>query len=235
MYAVQSLILWRLGCIQNNTGKGISMNRVLPIGAALLFALSTSSFSSEQSSIYLGLSGVLASYKSAPLDTNFPVEPNQRIDDSSSMLELQLGYQINSKISFELAYADFGKVTEELKNDLGHAFFAQSNFTEQVKFKQYSASIIYEQPVSNNLSLIGLLGYTYFDAEQKRMDDGLFPVSSVHGSPVQIDDGGVSYGLGGKYSFNEKYRGKLMWKKSETSGFDVGAVYLGVEMVLKAK
>jgi hypothetical protein len=67
------------------------------------------------------------------------------------------------------------------------------------------------------------------------MDDGLFPVSSVHGSPVQIDDGGVSYGLGGKYSFNEKYRGKLMWKKSETSGFDVGAVYLGVEMVLKAK
>jgi len=91
------------------------MNRVLPIGAALLFALSTSSFSSEQSSIYLGLSGVLASYKSAPLDTNFPVEPNQRIDDSSSMLELQLGYQINSKISFELAYADFGKVTEELK------------------------------------------------------------------------------------------------------------------------
>ena len=211
------------------------MNRVLPIGAALLFALSTSSFSSEQSSIYLGLSGVLASYKSAPLDTNFPVEPNQRIDDSSSMLELQLGYQINSKISFELAYADFGKVTEELKNDLGHAFFAQSNFTEQVKFKQYSASILYEKPVSNKLSLFGLLGYTYFDAEQKRPAFPVFSFSEDLRPIVSLDDGGVSYGLGGKYFFNEKYRGKLIWKKSETSGFDVGVIHLGVEIMLGRK
>lgn len=100
------------------------MNRVLSISAALLLLASTnSSFSSEQSPIYLGLSGVLASYKSAPLDTNFLMEPNQRIDDSSFMLELQLGYQINPSISFELAYADFGKVKEELTNNPGISFF----------------------------------------------------------------------------------------------------------------
>ena len=212
------------------------MNRVLPIGAALLlFAFSNNSLSREQSPIYFGLSGVLASYKSAPLDTNFPVESNQRIDDSSLMLELQLGYQINPSISFELAYADFGKVKEELTNNPGISFFGQQKVTEQVKFKQYSASVIYEKPVSSNLSLFGLLGYTYFDAEQKRMNDGLFPASSALSSPVQIYDGGASYGFGGKYTFNENYRGKLMWKKSETNGFDVGVIHLGVEIALNKK
>ena len=105
------------------------MNPVLSTSTALLLlALSNSSLSSEQSPIYLGLSGILASYKSAPLDTNFPVESNQRIDDSSSMLELQLGYQINSKITFELAYADFGKVTEELKANPKHIFYWTTRF-----------------------------------------------------------------------------------------------------------
>jgi hypothetical protein len=208
----------------------------LSISAALLLlAFTNSSFSSEQSSLYLGLSGILASYKSAPLDTNFQIEANQRIDDRSHMLELQLGYQINPDISFELTYAGFAKVKEELTNNSGFSSFGQQKFTEQVKFNQYSASIIYEQPVSNNLSLLGLLGYTYFDAEQKRTDDGLFPVSSAGASPVQIDDGGTSYGLGGKYTFNEKYRGKLIWKKSDTNGFDVEAIHLGVEMALSKK
>jgi hypothetical protein len=235
MYAVQSLILWRLGCIQNNTGKGISMNRVLPTSTALLLlVLSNSSLSSEQSPLYLGLSGILTSYKSAPLDTNFPVESNQRIDDSSSMLELQLGYQLNPKISFELAYADFGKVTEELKTNPDIFFIGQPDFTEQVKFKQYSARNLYEKPASNKLSLFGLLGYTYFDAEQKRPAFPVFSFSEDLRRIVSLDDG-VSYGLGGKYTFNEKYRAKLMWKKSETSGFDVGAVHLGVEMALSKK
>ena len=213
------------------------MNRVLPIGAALiLLALTNRSFSSEQSPLYLGLSGILASYKSAPLDTNFPVESNQRIDDSSSMLEFQLVYQINSSISFELAYTDFGKVKEALKNNLGISFFGQQQFTEQVKFNHYSASASYEKPVSSNLSLLGLLGYTYFDTEQERMDDGLFPVSHSNvSSTVSIDDSGVSYGLGGKYTFGEKYRAKLIWKKSETDDFEIGAIHLGVEMVLPNK
>ena len=212
------------------------MNPVLSTSTALLLlALSNSSLSSEQSPIYLGLSGILASYKSAPLDTNFPVESNQRIDDSSSMLELQLGYQINPKITFELAYADFGKVTEELKANPNIFFIGQPDFTEQVKFKQYSASILYEKPVSNKLSLFGLLGYTFFDAEQKRPAFPVFSFSEDLRPIVSLDDGGVSYGLGGKYFFNEKYRGKLIWKKSETSGFDVGVIHLGVEIMLGRK
>lgn len=204
------------------------MKRISKVRAGLcLLAITASNniLANEDTSIYLGLGSVFTSYKGSLIDTHLSFEPGQRIDDDATMMELYVGYQLNPYISIELGYADFGKVSKQLAYNPDFAFIALPRNIEKRQFKNFSLRALLEYPLANNLSIIGLMGYSYFDIEQTWTGGSSLNVDFID----SFEEDGLFYGLGGKYSLNEKYAGKLIWAKSEMDSFDIRGIHLAIE------
>jgi hypothetical protein len=205
------------------------MKRILRAGFCLLaITASNNILANEDTSMYLGLGSVFTSYKGSLIDTSLSFEPGQRIDDNTTMLELCAGYQLNPYISFELGYADFGKVSKRLTYNPDLVFISSPHNIEKRELQYFSLRTLLEYPLANNLSIIGLLGYSYFDIEQTWTGGSSLNLD-VNDFTDNFEEDGLFYGLGGKYSLNEKYVGKLIWTKSEMDSLDIRGIHLAIE------
>lgn len=199
----------------------------IPLGGLVLIAItaSTNNFANEDSSMYMGVSSVFSSYKGNLIDTSFAFEPDQYIDDDTTMFEFYVGYQPNTYISFEIGYADFGEVSKTLTYNPDAVFISLPQNIVTREIKHYSLRSLIEYPLKRDFSVVGLVGYSYFDIEQTRTGGSLLNTDFTE----NFYENELFYGLGGKYSFNKKYTGKLIFTKSETDDFDLSMIYLAVE------
>jgi hypothetical protein len=205
------------------------MKRTLTIRLFMLaICVSGSSIANEEQTLYLGLGSAFASYEGNLIDSSISFESGQRIDDNTTMLELYAGYQLNPYISVELGYADLGSVRKELRYNSDVAFILLPQNIEKRQLKQISVRTLLEYPLSNKLNIVGLLGYSYFDIAQTWTGGSSLNIDSND----NFDESGLFYGFGGKYSFNNKYAGKLIWAKSEADSFNLSAISLTIERTI---
>ncbi len=59
--------------------------------------------------------------------------PNQKVEDSSNLTSIYIGYSINKNISFELGFSDFEKIKDKVQKDPNVSNFVAINEYYSIK------------------------------------------------------------------------------------------------------
>ena len=143
------------------------------------------------------------------------------------MLSLTVGYHINEFFSVEAGYADFGSVSETYTLDPDIVFITLPNDQEEVDFSRISIDTTLEYPVSDQLSVIGVLGYSFLNLDHN-LTGGDNPATS------SSNEDGLLYGIGGRYQFNDKFSTRLQWARTDADSVKLDSVMVSLEINLHA-
>jgi opacity protein-like surface antigen len=189
----------------------------------ILFFVTTNIFADPQT-LYAGLGYEKAFYKGGEIE-DISYLPGQRVKDSSDMLSLYVGYHINNFFSVEAGYAEFGSASELYTLDPDIVFITLPNDREDIDFNRISLNTTLNYPLSDKLSVFGLLGYSILNVDHK-LSGGDNPVNS------SSNEDGILYGAGGRYQFNDKYSTRLQWTRTDTGGVKLDAILISLEINL---
>lgn len=180
----------------------------------------------QESPFYVGVGYGVVDYEGKEV-TDSVLFPNQKlyIEDKSEFIGLYTGYRFNDYISIELGYANFESMNKRYILDPNVLALVTGNEEERIDFTRISMNGLLEYPMSKNISVLALLGYSYFDLERE-FTGGFTPISSK--SSIK----GGYYGLGVKYLLSDRYSTRLQWVKDGSSGIDIAGYRLLLEVAL---
>lgn len=184
----------------------------------------------ENSSFYVGLGYGKAGYEGEEV-SDILLAPGQRLDDEANFVDLYIGYQLNEHISFEVGYADFDEFSDKYDLSPDVMSIAPANTIEEVDISRISFGTLIEYPIWKSASVFGLLGYSYFDFDQKTRPFSFGNV--LYNGEIKSDSNseeGIFWGLGAKYNFCETLSARAQWARSNTNAFDLDSIRLSLEM-----
>jgi OOP family OmpA-OmpF porin len=178
----------------------------------------------SESSFYGGLGYGTADYEGETYEDGL-LESNQRLEDDTGFAEIYAGYRINKYISIEAAYSDFNSVsTTYSRNNL--MSFNVPNDREEVDITKLSLGGVFEWPIFNEFSVIGLVGYSYFELDREL--SGGFSVTSGNLGSSDSDEG-IYYGVGLKYDFNDLLSTRVQWIEDSPKDIEMSSYRLSLE------
>jgi opacity protein-like surface antigen len=193
----------------------------------VLFLLSTVAYA-QPPSFYGGLGYGNADYAG---ETSFDITlaPGQKLKDKANFIELYVGCQLNTYLSFEIGYADFGKVSKKYSLNPDVTTMVAVNNKEEIDFNRISLGALVEYPILDKLSVFGLFGYSFLDLDRK-ISGGFSPFSGGLNESGSDSEEDIFYGLGFKYSFTERLTARLQWTESAPDNLKIETFRFSVEM-----
>lgn len=181
----------------------------------------------EEASIYCGFSLGIAHYTGDTI-TGDGFIPGQKLKDSTRDFKVFLGYQVNRYLSFEIKYVNLGEVSEKFKLDPNVRFFVPPNDTVTFRIHGLTFSPLFEYPMTESLSLLGLLGVSYLKVNYD-VSGGFGPGTSTLGYSSSNTETNILYGMGFKYSIINNLKMRLLWEHYNTDITNINLVEVSVE------
>lgn len=197
---------------------GVKFHNILFLALTFLANLCNA----QESPFYVGLGYGVIDYEGKDVD-DLVLSPNQKLEDESGFIELYTGYHFNDYISIEIGYANFESMNKKYILNPDVITIVAPNDEERIDLTRTSVNGLLEYPMSQNISVLALLGYSYFDLERE-LTGGFSPITSK--SSIK----GGYYGLGIKYLLSDRYSTRLQWVKEGSSGINIDGYRLSLEV-----
>lgn len=146
------------------------------------------------------------------------VDATSTLDDSDTGFGLAGGYQVNRNFAAELAYVDLGETSYSAN---GTATDGVGTFDAGLGIEQSASgpvfSILGIVPIGERFSVFGRLGLALMsvDADVSVSIDGESASDSA-----STDRSNMVYGIGGEFSFGERFGVRLGWDRYAEVGSD---------------
>lgn len=124
------------------------------------------------------------------------------LDDSDTGWKLFGGYMFNPNAAVEFAYIDFGEFTG-----------SGGGFTDNWEATGISISALGSWPLASEFSLLGKIGATRWDVDDR------FTVGGAAFSPSETGTD-LSFGIGVQYDFTRQVGARLEWERFNDVGDD---------------
>ena len=157
------------------------------------------------------------------------VDATSTLDDSDTGFGLAGGYQVNPNFAAELAYVDLGDISYSAN---GTVTDGTDTFDAGVGIDQSASgpvfSILGIVPIGERFSVFGRLGITLMsvDADLSVSIDGLSASDSA-----STDRSNLVYGIGGEFSFSERFGVRLGWDRYAEVGSEDLAGEVDIDLI----
>jgi OOP family OmpA-OmpF porin len=157
------------------------------------------------------------------------VDATSQLDDSDTAFGLAGGYQVNRNFAAELAYVDLGDISYSAT---GTATDGVDDFDAGFGLDQSTSGPVFSVlgivPIGERFSVFGRLGLALMsvDADATVSLDGEAATDSV-----STDRSNLMYGIGGEFSFNERFGVRLGWDRYANVGSDDQAGEVDIDMI----
>jgi len=157
------------------------------------------------------------------------VDATSTLDDSDTGFGLAGGYQVNRNFAAELAYVDLGETSYAAN---GTATDGVGTFDAGLGIEQSASgpvfSILGIVPIGERFSVFGRLGLALMsvDADVSVSIDGESASDSA-----STDRSNMVYGIGGEFSFGERFGVRLGWDRYAEVGSDDLAGEVDIDLI----
>ncbi|WP_444941298.1 outer membrane beta-barrel protein [Microbulbifer sp. ZKSA004] len=162
---------------------------------------------------------------------------NNNFKDTSSSFDIYAGYQLNQFFSVEAGYSHFGKASDTYIHH--SAVIAQLDYNiindkESLDIDSVQINSVFEYPMLDNVTISAYLGLSYtkidstYTAYMSIADiDGNYEGNKSFKSSENDFD--LTYGIGVRYDFTNRFSGKLQWKNIDNDVVDISGIHLSIE------
>jgi len=149
---------------------------------------------------------------------------------SETAFSLGGGYKFNNNFAIEVAYRDFGEISESYEENLGGGDFYREKYTFGASALQ--VSLVASLPISQSVNLYGRLGIADMDFEASESYefswDGEMDQDSASGSVSKnktVFGVGIGYAVTPALSLRAEYSQYDKWEELEISTVSAGIAY----------
>lgn len=157
------------------------------------------------------------------------VDATSNLDDSDTAFGLAGGYQVNKNFAAELAYVDLGDISYSATGTATDGF---NTFDAGLGIDQSTSgpvfSILGIVPVGERFALFGRVGLALMSVDADltvSLDDEAVTDNA------STDRSNLMYGVGGEFSFNERFGVRLGWDRYANVGSDDQAGEVDIDMI----
>jgi OOP family OmpA-OmpF porin len=157
------------------------------------------------------------------------VDATSSLDDSDTGFGLVGGYQVNPWFAAELAYVDLGDISYEANGTVTDGI---DDFDAGVGIDQSASGPVFSLlgiwPIGERFSVFGRVGIALMsvDADATVSIDG-----EAASDSVGTDRSNMVYGIGGEFSFNERFGVRLGWDRYAEVGSEDQAGEVDIDLI----
>ena len=184
----------------------------IAISIAAILSLSSSIILAEQSNYYVSITAGESEFDSG-LDSG----TGYALDETDSTWSINLGYDINENVAFEVGYRDLGQASITATNNLtasayGNTVTINAGSSIKAEADGFTLGMVGKLPVADSFNLNATLGVFFWDAKVTATGSGTVNGTAYAGSYSESDDGTDAYaGIGAKYDINDNFALGLQW------------------------
>jgi OOP family OmpA-OmpF porin len=157
------------------------------------------------------------------------VDATSNLDDSDTAFGLAAGYQVNRNFAAELAYVDLGDISYSAT---GTVTDGVDTFDAGLGIDQSTSGPVFSVlgivPIGERFTVFGRVGLALMsvDADATVSLDGETATDGV-----STDRSNPIYGVGGEFSFNERFGVRLGWDRYANVGSDDQAGEVDIDVI----
>lgn len=153
-------------------------------------------------------------------NTDLNYTPTYRSDETSNEFGFGVGYRAHANLALELAYRDLGTTSYDTRSTMAGTFNGLPSLSEGGKGTSFESSAIILRavgilPVTEALSLEGLLGVAYVDTDYTAYEFMNSDIGGVYTERYTASDKGFSatYGVGASYQITPQVGAFARWER----------------------
>lgn len=203
------------------------MNKLMA-SSVIGFVISVAGQVAAAAGVYVGVDGGNTHYAAGAPSKAWYFQPGQEFSGSDSTYDVHLGYQMAPWFSLELAYNDYGSVSDSFRLLGSVDFIAEPNDTQTMKVHGVSLNGVIAYEFTPSLSVFGNLGMSTLRFKNT-LSGGLIPVEGSVLKQQSSRDQALVYGAGLKYRLTDSMAARLGINRTETGNVALTTTSLGVD------
>ncbi len=188
------------------------MKRILfGVFIILLVSLIITNAEAKDSSIYFGIGGGSAQFNGDVINDVIFLS-GQKLDDDTGYYNIYFGYQLNKYLSFEVGYADFGRVSKKYSLNPDITSIVAPNDTISIESNGFTISSLLVYPISEKFSVFGTIGFSYLDVDSDVYLGSTGPGTNMLSYSSSNSEGDILYGIGLRYKMSDHLKIRIQWE-----------------------